>query len=145
MTSIGITPLSWPDPVTLVIGYLRDTFAALDVTQFPNVDGVTVSNRVPDARPVPCVRVQREGGTMSQLHDVGRLMIESWHDRDDKAADLCGITRDLLRIMPGVVDGWTIHRVEEVTGPTALSDPISDSPRYFTVVEITVRAKPRTT
>lgn len=144
MTSIGITPLSWPDPVTLAITYLRTAFAALDAGNYPNAQGVTVSARVPDDRPVPCVRVQREGGTMSQLHDVGRLMVESWHDRDDKAADLCGITRDLLRIMPGVVDGWTIHRVEEITGPTALSDPISDSPRYFTVVELTIRAKPRT-
>jgi hypothetical protein len=145
MASIGITPLSWPDPVTLAVDYLRDRFAALDPEEYPNAVGVTVSNRVPDPRPTPCVRVQREGGTMTQLHDVGRLMVESWHDRDDRAADLCGITRDLLRIMPGVVDDWTIHRVEEVTGPTALSDPISDSPRYFTVVEITVRAKRRTT
>jgi hypothetical protein len=144
MVRIGITPLSWPDPVTLAVTYLRTAFAELDPQEYPNATGVTISNRVPEDRPTPCVRVQREGGTMTQLHDTGRLMVESWHDRDDKAADLCGITRDLLRTMPGQVEGWSISRVEEVTGPTALADEFSDTPRYFTVVEITIRAKPRT-
>jgi hypothetical protein len=133
MSRIGLTPLTWPDPVTLTITYLREE---LDPT-------VTVSNRVPEERPTPCVRVQREGGTMTQLHDVGRLMVECWDERDDLAADLCGLVRDLLRTMPGLIDGWSISRVEEVTGPTALADEFSDLPRYFTVVEVTTRAKPR--
>lgn len=143
-TPVGITPLTWPDVVTIAVPYLRAALGALDPLIYPNAADADVVNRIPDDRPVPCVRVQRNGGTAGQTHDQATLIVECWHDRDDKAADLAGITRDLLRVMPGERDGWTVTRVVEESGPSAIADPESDLPRYVFVVGVTVRAKPRT-
>ena len=142
--AVGITPLTWPDVVTITVPYLRAALAALDSDVYPNAADATVANRVPDDRPVPCVRVQREGGQAGRTHDEARLVIECWHDRDDKAADLASITRDLLRVMPGSRSGWTVTRVIEESGPSAIADPESDLPRFVFGVGVTVRAKPRT-
>lgn len=143
-TAVGITPLTWPDVVTITVPYLRDAFSNLDPDVYPDSVNVTVANRVPDDRPVPCVRVQREGGEAGRVHDTARLIVECWHDRDDNAAALANITRDLLRVMPGSRDGWTVTRALEESGPSAIADPDSDLPRYVFVVGVTVRAKPRT-
>lgn len=142
-TAIGITPLSWPDPVTISVNYLRAALAALPAQTYPNAANATVSNRVPESRPVPLVRIQREGGVATQTHDRARLIVECWHGNDAQAASLCGTVRDVLRIMPGVRGGWTVSRVLEESGPTAIADPESDLPRYVFVIEVTVRAKPR--
>ena len=142
-TSVGITPLTWPDVVTITVPYLRAALAALDSTTYPNAANATVANTVPENRPVPCGRIQRSGGTATQTHDQATLIVECWHDRDDKAADLASITRDLLRVMPGDRSGWSITRVTETSGPAAIADPDSDLPRYTFVIEVTVRAKKR--
>jgi hypothetical protein len=142
--AVGITPLTWPDVVTITVPYLRAELQSLDPDEYPEAAGADCSNRVPEERPVPYVRVQREGGEAGRTHDNATLIIECWHDRDDKAAALANITRDLLRIMPGMRDGWTVTRVEEQSGPSAIADPDSDLPRYVFIVGVTVRAKPRT-
>lgn len=142
--AVGITPLTWPDVVTITVPYLRDAFAALDPDVYPESADAAVSNRVPEDRPTPYVRVQRSGGEAGQTHDTATLIVECWHDRDDQAAALANVTRDLMRVIPGQRDGWTVTRVVEQSGPSAIADPDSDVPRYVFIVGVTVRAKPRT-
>lgn len=143
-TAVGITPLTWPDVVTITVPYLRDALDALDPDVYPDSAHATVANRVPETRPVPCVRVQRSGGEAGQTHDTATVIVECWHDRDDRAAALANMTRDLMRVMPGQRDGWTVTRVVEQSGPSAIADPDSDLPRYVFIVGVTIRAKPRT-
>lgn len=106
--------------------------------------GVPVSHRIPPARPQRFVTVTRTGGPrMNLVADNAQVTVDSWAESDDIAHDLAQLARARLVAAAGtVVDGVTIVRVQEISGPGWLPDDLSGQPRYRQSFSVATRGGP---
>lgn len=122
------------DVVEAFTGYLRDELDDRGWT-------VTVATQVPTSRPAQLVRVLRTGGVHHPDQNVpveqAQLTVECWAATQATAHDLSQLSRALVYASRGVVDG--VSRVEEVSAPAYLPDPLSDQPRWTFTVLVTWR------
>lgn len=128
-------PVFFTDTVSVVRSILLD---GLPDHGYPST---TVVSRVPNPRPTAFVRVMRTGGPrMNLVADDAQVTVESWADEDTDAHDLAQVARALVVAARGtVVDGTTVYRVTEVSGPAWLPDGISDQPRYTQTFTVATR------
>lgn len=119
----------FPDTVALLCGVLEDECA------------VPAGTRVPNPRPATFLRLDRTGGPRQTLvSDAAQVTVESWAASEAAAHDLAQLARAVLHTLPGtVVDGVAVYRVDEVSGPANLPDPLSDQARYSQTFAVHVR------
>lgn len=111
--------ITFPDTATLVITYLNANLT-------PPVHG-----RIPNPRLATFVTVTRTGGPKRNLvTDGAQITVESWAATDVAAMALAQLTRGYLNALPGQsVSGVPVYRVDEISGPADLPDPLSDQSR----------------
>lgn len=128
-------PILFPDAEGLTADELR---LALD-DHF--ADEVVVGTVVPNPRPERLVVVQRTGGPRRNLvTDAPTLVIEAWAPTEAEAHDISQIARALVVALAGaVIAGIAIYRVDELSGPQNLPDPLSATPRYSFTVALALR------
>lgn len=116
---IGV--ITFPNCAALVITRMRVALPAL-----------TFAHDVPNPRPDTFVRIFRTGGIKATLvTDAAQLTIESWAPDADTACANAEAVRAHLNDMPGrVVDGHAFYKIEELSGPAELPDPVSKSRRF---------------
>lgn len=128
-------PVFFSDTVTVVRTLLLD---GLDDHGYGSV---AVVSRVPNPRPTSFLRVFRTGGPrMNLVADDAQVTVEAWASTDTAAHDLLQAARGLIVAARGtVVDGTTVYRVAEVSGPAWLPDPLSDQSRYTQTFTVATR------
>lgn len=113
-----------------------------------SIDEVTVPvvTQIPNPRPPAFVRVIRTGGPARDVvHDRPIFTIESWDAIASAAAARAQLVRRLLNAAVGaVVDGVTVGRWNEISGPQNLPDPTSGQHRYTFAGELPLRGLPPT-
>lgn len=117
-----------------------DAAAVVCVALVEELD-VQAGTKVPNPRPTEFVLARRTGGPrLNLVADDAQISIECWAATDEAAHDLAQRARSVVHAMRGtVVDGVTVYRVAEFTGPQDLPDPISHQPRYVFTVSIAMR------
>lgn len=117
---------------------------ALFVAALPDVLGVAVSTRVPNPRPASFIRVKRAGGGRRNLvTDAALVVVEAWADTEPAAADLAmRASAALFALAQTDTGGVWIRRVQEISGPSSFTDPVSGSPRYQLTAQIDTRGAP---
>lgn len=129
--------ITFPDVELLVVDYLRERFADVELDY---ADGVTFGTRVPTPLPLPFVEIRRQGGArLDIIRDLARIDVWTWHEGDKQAQDLAQLVRGFLHQLPGVHGDAVVYRVVEFAGLVRLADPDSDLPRWLTSLEIDVR------
>ncbi len=134
-------PLAWPDATLVTVDYLRAAFGAL--SGYASLTGMRVGRTLPNPPTTPFTRVGRVGGPISEVYDDARLIVESFAATADDAAVNAGLVRELMRLMPGVRDGFTVVRVVEVGGPADIADEQTNLPRYIGTYSVRFRANAR--
>lgn len=126
----------FPDVEAWAVGYLAAQLAGWPE---PFVDGVYVSNEVPNPRLDRMVIVRRDGGPrLDVARESARLGIRVWGpaENDADTNDLTQLVRALLAASPG--EG-PVRRYTEIAGPSTIPDESDQPLRYFTA-ELTARA-----
>lgn len=136
-------PLSWPDATLVTVHYLRTAIGALSTVTYPALAGMAVGDVLPPTMAVPYTRVGRVGGVIDEVYDDARLLVESFATLPELAGANAAIVRDLMRLMPGSRDGFTVTRVVEVGGPASITDPQTQLPRYLATYSVRFRANAR--
>lgn len=109
------------------------------------LDAVTgmpaVRSKVPNPRPASFVTVRRIGGPkLNLVADEPLLIVESWADTESDAAELAQKVRAAINASRGTyVDGVSIYKVEEASGPGVLPDPLSQQARYTQTFTMALR------
>lgn len=119
---------------------------------FPDVEQITCEylttllevpcvTRIPTERPESFVIVRRIGGTrQTVVTDAAELILEAFAATDADAHDLAQLARAWTLAMAGTTQGTTaVYRVDEISGPENLPDPVSEQPRYTLAVQVAVR------
>lgn len=121
--------VTFPDTVALLVSYLNDNVVE------------PVRSRIPTDRPTAFATVRRTGGPKRNLvTDQAQVTVESWGPTDEDAHDLAQDIRALLNALPGqIIDGVAVYRVDELSGPADLPDPLSDQPRYSQSFSVALR------
>lgn len=130
-------PILFPDVEDVLVAYLPGPLSAhLDKE-------VTVATKIPDERPVPCVRPLRTGGPRRDLvTDQAQITFECWAETETEAQRLAQLTRALVHALQGTVvvpDELVVYLVEEFSGPQNLPDPLTAVPRYSFTLLLHVR------
>lgn len=104
-----------------------------------NIDDAAIVTSIPEDRPSRFVRLWRNGGpAVNRVMDRPILTIEAWDADTPAAAALANRCRNLL--LGGYTAMRFVRRVEEITGPYAIADEETESPRYRFSVALIVRA-----
>lgn len=100
-----------------------------------------VHAKVPATRPARFYRVLRTGGPRRNLVvDGAQITVESWAESDEDAQGMAQEARGILHTLPGQVIGDVlVCRVDELSGPANLPDPLSDQPRYTQSFSVALR------
>lgn len=101
--------------------------------------GVFVSNRVPSVRRDRMVIFNRDGGANDGVTDRPRVRCRVWGTTDQGANDLA---RTIVMLMPRLVDGSPVTRVENVSGPFEVADESGQAQRYLNFVVHTKGSTP---
>jgi hypothetical protein len=111
--------ITFPDTASLVITHLNANLT-------PSVHG-----RIPNPRPATFVTVIRTGGPKRNIvTDQAQITVESWAASDVAAMALAQQARGLLNALSGQsISGVPVYRVDELSGPADLPDPLSDQSR----------------
>lgn len=119
----------FPDAEALVVGYLNDNLT------YP------ASTRVDASRPARFCQVIRTGGPRSTMvTDGAQLTFLSWSTDETEAAADAQQVRAFVNALPGEqLDGHTVYRVEEFSGPSFDPDPDTGRPRYKHTARIHIR------
>ena len=109
-------PLIYPDVDLLVTTRLRTLLVA--------EAGLFVSNAIPTTqaggRRARMVIVNRDGGNVADLTDRARVRVRVWDQTAQKTTDLA---RKVIALMPRLVDGAPVVRVQHLSGPIEIPDP----------------------
>lgn len=102
-----------------------------------------VGSKVPNPRPTAFVTINRTGGPKRNLvTDEPQITVESWAQTDEAAHDLAQAARAYLNAMVGeIVNGAPVYRVDELSGPANLPDPLSEQPRYSQSFTVAIRGE----
>lgn len=127
--------------------------ALMSVVTFPNAVAVVLArlktalpalvfvHDVPTTRPPTFTRVFRTGGPRTNIVvDGAQLTIESWAATADLASSNAELVRAQLNALPeqfGVTPA--IYKIEELSGPAELPDPVSSSRRFTWTVLAHIR------
>lgn len=113
--------VTFPNTVAVVLTRLRAALPAL-----------VFVHDVPTTRPPTFIRIYRTGGPRTNIVVDGvQLTIESWAPDADTAATNAEAVRAQLNYLaeqPAVTPA--IYRIEELSGPAELPDPVSSSRRF---------------
>jgi len=121
----------FPDPVAVIITYLRDELGGVPV--YPN--------KLPDSLPSEFVQVSRVGGLRSSLvTDRPRIDFGCWSVSEVQAQDLVTRVRALVLGMAGRHGGTTVYDVRDVSAPMWLPDSATGKARFSFAVECSMRA-----
>lgn len=128
-----VQAIVFPDASKLIADRLRTVLAT-----------VAVGTKVPNPRVVPFVLVRRLGGVRRNLvTDEPLISLECWDADDAAAQNLAQLARAHMGALQGVVlDGTTVYRVDEISGPQDLPDPLSAQPRYVQQFTVALRGQP---
>lgn len=112
--------ITFPDTEALVISYLNGLMVE------------PVHSEIPNPRPTSFVTVTRTGGPKRNIvTDGAQVTVDSWGATKAQAHDTAQEARALLNALPGQsVSGVAFYRVDELSGPADLPDPLSNTPRY---------------
>lgn len=128
----------FPDAEAVIINYLRDELDLRGST-------ADVVKEVPNPRPPVFVTVTRVGGIrQTVISDAALLAIECWAENTatghQAAHDLAQWCRALIHALPGsTADDVPVYRVDDVSGPQSLPDPLSEQPRCTFTVQVHLR------
>lgn len=100
--------------------------------------GVYVGNKIPNPRRDRMVIWNCDGGNASDMRDRPRMRCRVWAT-DDKAAN--DLARLIVALMPLMVDGAPILRVEHLSGPYDVPDE-SRQVQKFLLFEMHMRGEP---
>lgn len=124
--------VTFPNTVAVVLTRLRAALPAL-----------TFVHDVPTTRPPTFIRIYRTGGPRTNLVvDGAQLSIESWAADSATAATNAALVRAQLNYLaeqPSVTP--PIYKVEELSGPAELPDPVSASRRVTWSVIVHLRSQ----
>ena len=125
----------------------------MSVVTFPNTVAVVLSrlkvalpglvfvHDIPTTRPPTFTRIFRTGGPRTNLVvDGAQISVESWAATADLSATNAELVRAQLNALPeqlGVTPA--IYKIEEMSGPQELPDPVSSSRRVTWNVIVHVR------
>ena len=125
------------------------------VGQFPDIEKhltdylrplmtVNVYTRVPDPRPDSYLTVRRNGGQSDFVVDVPTVELFSVAPNDftgeQTAMETLTTARELLQQLAGTtLDGVTTYRVDEIVGPTRVTDPDTGDPAVMCMFALRVR------
>lgn len=127
----------FPDAVLVTVTLLNAGYVdqAIDADAF---------DAVPNNRPTQFTTVRRTGGARTgKVHERAQIAVESWAPTSEAAMDLAQINRGLIGAATStVVESVPVGRVEEVSGPADLPDPLSDTPRVSQTFTIALRGAP---
>ena len=126
-----------PDVVTFV------NAAALVITRLRiALPTLVIVHDVPATRPPTLCRSYRTGGPKTNIVvDGAQLTIESWAASSDLACANAEAVRAQLNALPWRFETPAIYKVEEMSGPAELPDPVSSSRRFTWTVLVHVRGK----
>lgn len=115
----------FPDATMVVLDHLAATLPTFG-------SAASTHREIPDPRPALFIRVLRTGGTRySLVSDGAQLTFEAWATTSAAAHDLAQLARGIVNAMPGtVIGGVAVYRVDELSGPGDLPDPVSNQQRY---------------
>jgi hypothetical protein len=116
------TPILFPDVETVVPAALRSSLAARGISD------VFVGRKVPAERRPRMVTVIRDGGNVSAARDRARVRMLIWDEDDAKVNDLAAL---VVALVPLMVDGAPILRVEHLSGPYEVPDDSGQPCRYL--------------
>lgn len=119
-----------PDVEFWATGYLRDGLAA------EGIDGVFVSNEVPDPRQDRMVVVRRVGGRGERIRDFPRLQVRVFDRDPDTLPALVAAVRALLARAPG---NGPVRASSESGGPVTIPDV---HPQRLMTFDLTTRGAP---
>lgn len=113
-------PIVFPDATAVVTAWLDSHLIE------------PVHSRVPANRPTAFVTVVRTGGPRRNIiADNPQVTVESWAATVEEAHDLAQTVRAYVNALIGeTVNGVFVSRVDELSGPADLPDPLSEQPRY---------------
>lgn len=118
-------PLIFPDVELVLTASVRNLLALSGEV------GVFVSNRIPSARRERMVIFNRDGGAHDGVTDRARVRCRVWDTTDQEASDLA---RAVVALMPRLVDGSPVTRVEHISGPLEVPDESGQAQRYLNFV-----------
>ncbi len=100
-----------------------------------------VSGKVPNPRPPTFITVRRTGGVrLNRVADDATVVVEAFAATDTAALDLAQLARQALHAARGTVVGGTVlYRIEELSGPAELPDPISEQSRVTQTFTVATR------
>lgn len=124
-------PVVFPDATALVISWLSVHLVE------------PVTSDVPNPRPEAFVTVDRTGGPRRNLiADNPQITVEAWGATKEEAHDLAQAARAYVHTLLGeTVNGAFVSRVDELSGPANLPDPLSDQPRFSQSFSLVVRGE----
>lgn len=97
---------------------------------------------IPTTRPPTFTRIFRTGGPKTNLVvDGAQLTAESWAPSDDLAETNAQLVRAQLNALPWRFETPAIYKVEELSGPAELPDPVSASRRFTWTVIAHIRGQ----
>ena len=122
--------VTFPNTVAVVLARLK--------TALP---GLVFVHDIPTTRPPTFTRVYRTGGPRTNIVvDGAQLTFESWAATADLASGNAELVRAQLNAFPEVpVSPNPIYKVEEMSGPAELPDPVSSSRRFTWTVLVHIR------
>lgn len=87
------------------------------------------------------ITVEQVGSTRrSPVHDYPMMTIQTWHDSEITASEMCRTAFAHIWAMPAdLVYGHIVRDVGSVGGPQSFPDPEADCPRWQATVELNLR------
>lgn len=138
-------PVVYPNAQAVLVNYLRPALAA---NADPVLTGLVIGTTVPtthNAPGPPLLVVRRSGGPAEwPVRDRPLIDFLAWHSTEFKATAVASIVRSLIHHdLPGrVVDGHTVYRPREFSGPTPYPDPAGSAvPVVMFTAEIPIRVR----
>lgn len=121
--------ITFPDATALLIDHLDSQIVE------------PVHHKIPNPRPTTFVTLRRTGGVKRNLvTDEPQITAECWALTDEAAHDLAQEVRGVLNALPGTtLDGVDVYRVDELSGPADLPDPVSGEARYTQSFSVALR------
>jgi hypothetical protein len=124
---MSLSRVEYPPVTPLALSWLRE-----------HLTGVAVAGRIPN--PIPAgglVVPRRSGGTPdAAFRSRPRIDAQCWDDDWPAAERLAERVMSILHAATGEeIEGVLIGQTQVFVGPTAVSDPLSDAPRYILTVE----------
>lgn len=117
--------IAFPDIESVCGPYLESELALRSIVAM-------AGTKTPSPRPARFVKVTRTGGARKNLKvDSPQVTFECWDADEPAAANLARVSRALVGAMAGrIINGATIIKCDEFSGPKSFPDPDTSQSRY---------------